>query len=230
MKDTILGWVSRARDLGSLVLSRNYRKVWWALSYRLNSESTSLGLRRDLRVPFTAPEAKIPLSVRPLVSGDDLSSLDYEPGLAGDEAFWRLAQRRLLRSGLRTCYVAVAPDGKVCYMQWLILAGENDRLRRVFGNLYPVLGRDEALLEGAYTPVAYRGKGIMGAAMAQVAERAAELGTRWLITFCDEVNEASVKGCIRAGFTPYLRRRETFRLFSRQVTFESLAPAIGKPV
>lgn len=230
MKDTILGWVSRARDLGRLVLSRNYRKVWWALSYRLNSESTSLGLRRDLSVPFTAPEAKIPLSVRPLVSGDDLSSLDYEPGLAGDEAFWRLAQRRLLRSGLRTCYVAVAPDGKVCYMQWLILAGENDRLRRVFGNLYPVLGRDEALLEGAYTPVAYRGKGIMGAAMAQVAERAAELGTRWLITFCDEVNEASVKGCIRAGFTPYLRRHERFRLFSRQVTFESLAPAIGKPV
>lgn len=230
MKDTILGWVSRARDLGRLVLSRNYRKVWWALSYRLNSESTSLGLRRDLSVPFTAPEAKIPLSVRPLVSGDDLSSLDYEPGLAGDEAFWRLTQRRLLRSGLHTCYVAVAPDGKVCYMQWLILAGENDRLRRVFGNLYPVLGRDEALLEGAYTPVAYRGKGIMGAAMAQVAERAAELGTRWLITFCDEVNEASVKGCIRAGFTPYLRRHERFRLFSRQVTFESLAPAIGKPV
>lgn len=216
------GWVSRARDLGRLVLSRNYRKVWWAFSYRVYSDSTSLGLRRDLTVPFTAPEAKIPLSVRPLLPGDDLSSLDYEPGLAGDEAFSRLTQRRLLRSGLQTCYVAVAQDSRLCYMQWLIPAGENDRLRRMFGNLYPVLGRDEALLEGAYTPVTFRGKGIMGAAMAQVAERAAELGTRWVITFCDEVNEASVKGCIRAGFTPYLRRREKFRWFYRHVTFESV--------
>jgi hypothetical protein len=225
MKGQVRRWASRGRDLVSLVFSRNYRKVWWVLSYRLYSDSTSLGLRRDLTVPFKAPEAKIPLSVRPLLSGDDLSLLNHEPGLTGDEAFSRLTQRRLLRSGLRTCYVAVPPDGKVCYMQWLIPATENERLRRVFGNLYPVLGPDEALLEGAYTPVAYRGKGIMGAAMAQVAERGAALGTRWVITFVDEANEASLKGCLRAGFTPYLRRREKFRLFYRRVTFRSIDPA-----
>jgi GNAT superfamily N-acetyltransferase len=230
MKDKMRGLVSRARDLAGLVLSRNYGKAWWALSYRVHSDSTSLGLRRDVTVPFTAPTAKIPLSVRPLKPSDDLSSLDDEPGLTGDEALARLTQRRLLRSGLQTCYVAVAPDGKVCYMQWLIPAAENDRLRRVFGNLYPVLGRDEALLEGAYTPVRYRGKGIMGAAMAQVAEQAAHRGTRWVITFTDDVNEASIKGCMRAGFTPYLRRREKFRLFNRHVTFDPLEPATGVPV
>jgi RimJ/RimL family protein N-acetyltransferase len=60
----------------------------------------------------------------------------------------------------------------------------------------------------------------MGAAMAQVAERAAELGARWVITFVDEQNEASVKGCLRAGFVPYLRRRESFRLFYRRVSFD----------
>jgi GNAT superfamily N-acetyltransferase len=229
MKGQVRRWASRGQDLVSLVFSRNYRKVWWALSYRLYSDSTSLGLRRDLTIPFRAPEAKIPLSVRPLLSGDDLSLLNYEPGLTGDEAFSRLTQRRLLRSGLHTCYVAVAPDGQVCYMQWLIPAAENERLRRFFGNLYPVLGPDEALLEGAYTPVAYRGKGIMGAAMAQVADRAAALGTRWVVTFVDEANEASLKGCLRAGFTPYLRRREQFRLFYRRVTFESSKPADAVP-
>ena len=227
MKDKMRGLVSRARDLAGLVLSRNYGKAWWALSYRVHSDSTSLGLRRDVTVPFMAPTAKIPLSVRPLRPGDDLSSLEDDPGITGDEALARLTQRRLLRSGLQTCYVAVAPDGKVCYMQWLILAAENDRLRQVFGNLYPVLGRDEALLEGAYTPLAYRGKGIMGAAMAQVAEQAAHHGNRWVITFTDEVNEASLKGCMRAGFTPYLRRREKFRLFYRYVTFDLSAPATG---
>jgi len=110
-------------------------------------------------------------------------------------------------------------------MQWVMPSSENARLRAVFGNLYPSLGPEEALLEGAYTPDAYRGKGIMGAAMTQVAERAAGVGARWVITFVDEQNQGSVKGCIRAGFVPYLRRRERFRLFYRYVTFDLIQPA-----
>lgn len=184
-----------------------------------------MGLRRDLTIPFTPPNAKIPLIVRPLADTDDLSCLDPAPGLTPDEAFWRLTQRRLLRTGLRTCYLAIAPDGKPCYMQWVIPASANARLRSIFGNLYPVLGSDEALLEGAYTPEAYRGMGIMGAAMARVAERAADYGARWVITFVDEENSASAKGCVRAGFTPYLRRKEQFRLFHRRISFASTAPA-----
>jgi len=191
----------------------------------VRSDSTSVGLRRDLTIPFTAPNAKIPLVVRPLAATDDLSCLDPAPGLTSDEAFWRLTQRRLLRSGLHTCYVAIAPDGKPCYMQWVIPSSANARLRSIFGNLYPMLGFDEALLEGAYTPEAYRGMGIMGAAMARVAERAADYGARWVITFVDEDNSASAKGCIRAGFAPYLRRREQFRVFHRRITFASTTPA-----
>jgi GNAT superfamily N-acetyltransferase len=186
------------------------------------SDSTSLGLRRDLTLPFDKPTAKIPITVRPLAPTDDLSALDAEPNLPADEALSRLAQRRLVQSGLRVCYVAIAPDGKPCYMQWAIPAAENHRVRSVFGNLYPVLASDEALLEGAYTPTAYRGKGIMGEAMAQVAERAGGLGARWVITFVDERNAASVKGCVRAGFAPYLKRHEKFRLFYRQIRFEPI--------
>jgi hypothetical protein len=187
-------------------------------------------LRRDLTVPFTPPAAKIPLIVRPLSPADDLSSLDPEPGISSDEAFWRLTQRRLLRSGLQTCYVAVAPDGKPCYMQWVVGASENDRLKEVAGNLYPLLQPDEALLEGAFTPEAYRGLGIMGAAMALVAQRAADHGARWVITFVDEHNSASFKGCVRAGFSAYLRRRERFRLFHRSVSFEPIVPATAAQV
>jgi hypothetical protein len=44
-----------------------------------------------------------------------------------------------------------------------------------------------------------------------------------VITFVDEHNEASLKGCLRAGFTPYLRRHEKFRFFSRQIAFEQIA-------
>jgi RimJ/RimL family protein N-acetyltransferase len=223
--DQVRGLLTRVRDLGRLMLSGNVAKVWWALNYRAYSDSTSIGLKRDLQVPFRGPTAKIPIGVRPLAAGDDLSAINPEPGLAPDEAFWRLGQRRLLESGLQTCYVAITPDDRPCYMQWVIPASENDRLRAVFGNLYPVLGPDEALLEGAYTPQPYRGKGIMSAAMAQIAERAAEHGARWVITFVDEQNEASLKGCLRAGFTPYVRRHEKFRMFHRAVTFAPLVQA-----
>jgi GNAT superfamily N-acetyltransferase len=219
------GLLSRARDIGRLLLSGNAAKAWWALAYRAYSNSRSLGMRRDLTIPFSGPQAKVPITVRPLAATDDLSALDPAPGISADEAFWRLAQRRLLASGLQTCYVAVSSDGKVSYMQWLIPAAENARLRSVFGNLYPVLAPDEALLEGAYTPEAFRGKGIMGAAMSQVAERARDYGARWVITFVDAQNEASIKGCMRAGFQTYLTRKERFRFFFRQVSFELGTPA-----
>jgi len=223
--DHLRGYASRGLDLARLVMAGNAAKAWWAVTYRMYSDSTSLGMRRDLAVPFTGPSAKIPITVRPLAADDDLSALDPAPGLSADERLGRLAQLRLLRSGLGTCYVAIAPEGKPCYMQWVMPSSANARLRGFFGNLYPELGPEEALLEGAYTPDAYRGKGIMGAAMAQVAERAAEVGARWVITFVDEQNQGSVKGCIRAGFTLYLRRRERFRLFYRHVTFDLIPPA-----
>jgi RimJ/RimL family protein N-acetyltransferase len=136
-----------------------------------------------------------------------------------------LGQARLLRSGIETCHVAVEPDGKACYMQWLILSNENERVHAFFGNLYPRLAPDEALLEGAYTPEAYRGQGIMAAAMSQIAERASQFGARWVVTFVDESNVASLKGCARAGFEPYVRRHERFRLFRRYVSFTPVSPA-----
>jgi RimJ/RimL family protein N-acetyltransferase len=111
-------------------------------------------------------------------------------------------------------------------MQWVVGASENQRLKEISGNLYPVLRSDEALLEGAFTPEAYRGMGIMGAAMALVAQRAADYGARWVITFVDEHNTASFKGCVRAGFSPYLRRHERFRLFHRSVSFEPIDDAV----
>jgi hypothetical protein len=55
------GLWSRARDVVRLILSGNFKKAFWAIGYRMHSVSTSLGLRRDLTVPFTGPSAKDPL-------------------------------------------------------------------------------------------------------------------------------------------------------------------------
>ena len=206
-----------------LVLTGRAVRIWRVAISRLYSNSASVGLRRDLGTPFAAPTAKRPLEVRPLEPGDDLSWLNVrDQGLSDDQVYERLGQVRLLHSGISTCHIAVDESGRACYMQWLILSHENRRVRAFFGNLYPRLAPDEALLEGAYTPESYRGQGIMATAMAQIAERAGQFGARWVVTFVDERSVASLKGCARAGFAPYVRRHEAFRLFRRRVSFTPL--------
>jgi GNAT superfamily N-acetyltransferase len=214
------GFLARVRDLLKLVRSGHVRRVWWTVILRLYSDGESVGLRRDLEVPFAAPVAKQPVEVRPLAPGDQLGWLDArEAGLSTDQICDRLGQQRLLEAGIGTCHVAIGPDGQPSYMQWLIRPSDNDRVAAFFGNLYPRLAADEALLEGAYTPEAHRGQGIMASAMAQIAERARPLGARWVVTFVDKGIVPSLKGCAKAGFVPYLRRRESFRLFRRRVWF-----------
>lgn len=224
LRSIVEGLANRARLLVSLLRGGRYRAVLGALRQRLYSDTTAIGLRRDLDVAFAAPHAKIPLAVRPLETSDVDPLLAVDEGEATDELIvLRDLQTWLLREGLGTCYVAVDEAGRPCYMQLLIGAGENEHVQRYFRGLMPMLAADEALLEGAYTPPQHRGQGIMSAAMALVAERAAAAGARYVITFVNEDNLPSLKGCRRAGFTPFVRRTKRHRLFRRTVTFEPLA-------
>jgi GNAT superfamily N-acetyltransferase len=201
-----------------------------AIGTRLNSRTLALGLCRDLNQPHVAPAARMPLEVRPLTAGDDLSMLDIEAaGLTSDVVLQRVAQRRLIAVQLPQCWVAVAPDGKVCYMQWLVAARDNARISGVWGDLFPPLAPDEALLEGAYTGDAYRGQGIMAHAMSRIAEAAREFGARWVKTYVGQGNVASLKGCKKAGFAPCVERSETWWLLRRRVRFTDLPAGTPYP-
>jgi hypothetical protein len=95
----------------------------------------------------------------------------------------------------------------------------NEAIADFFDGRFPRLCCDEALLENAYTPLAYRGKGIMPAAMAMIAERAFQMGRRYVLTFVSRDNIPSIKGCTMAGFRPYVVRNDThilFHLFKRR--------------
>ena len=64
----------------------------------------------------------------------------------------------------------------------------------------------------------------MSAAMALIAERAADIGARHVLTFVGLDNIASLKGCQRAGFNPLLLHRATRIGFGtlRRDRFEAL--------
>jgi GNAT superfamily N-acetyltransferase len=218
-----LGLPAQSYDAAGLVRSSlGRRRLLRAVRVRMFSRSEAFGLRRDLSVPFPVPSAKIPLIVRPLRPDDDLSFLAPDPGLAPDAARGRLDQRRLLAADVPTCWIAAEADGTVCYMQWLIAARDNARVRARWRGLFPQLQPDEALLEGAYTAESHRGQGIMSHAMARIAEHAGATGAHHVITFVDHRNVASLKGCERAGFAPYVKRSETWFLFHRRVRFRPL--------
>jgi GNAT superfamily N-acetyltransferase len=216
------GILSKAQDFARFALDGHSKWALQAVSYRFHGNDSAVGLRRDLSKAFQIPSAKLQIGIRPLRPNDDLAFL-HSNGDADDfTRFVQLRQRRMIKLNLPTCYVAVAPTGDICYMQWLIPATENERIQATFAGLFPLLNPDEALLEGAYTAPAYRGQGIMASAMAQIAEKAKLFGARWAITFVGLPNDPSVKGCERAGFEPYIARVQSWRMLHRSVKFVPL--------
>ncbi len=186
----------------------------------LYSDSFSFGLRRDLTQAFETPDAKIPLTVRPLEDGDMSVLFDMNaPGITRQGFRFRMNMLNLLKADIPTCYVAVTSGNKPRYLQWLIGHSENDEIHAYCTDLYPLLAPDEALTALAFTLGPCRGQGIMPCAMSQIAEGAEDFGARWVIAFVSQGNIPSLKGCKRAGFVPYLIRREEWRLFRRRSTF-----------
>lgn len=202
---------------------RDFRQIGVILGTKLWYAEQAIGLMREMSLPFPAPQALIPISIRAARPEDVHRMLDgTEPGISPEERRDRASRLHLYEAGFSGCYVAVTAEDAPCFIQWLIPATENRLLHTSFGGLFPHLAMDEALLEGAYTPVAFRGQRIMPAAMALLAEKAAKLGAARALTFVGADNGASLKGCERAGFTPYITRRAVHRLGYRRTAFVPL--------
>lgn len=210
---TFLGRSVRDPDLA--------RSIYSTAMERVRSDDRAVGLRRDLDEPHTAPDALIPIGVRPIAERDVPRILGTDdPGLAADEKWERARRRRLLDTGAGTCYVAVTDDDEPCYLQWLFSARDNAFLHRYFRANFPELDDDTALLEDAFTASAFRGKRIMSAAMSRIAEQARKVDARYVITFVGTDNVASLKGCNRAGFATYVERTQRWRFFHQSIAFE----------
>jgi RimJ/RimL family protein N-acetyltransferase len=184
---------------------------------------TRYGLRRDLTRPLDKPKARIAITVRRLGERDLLPLFTLGERASLDDRLEVAWRRAFIARGAQRGYVAVdARNDTPCYVQWLFGADDNEFVQHVGG--FPVLQPHQALLENAYTPLAYRGLGIMSEAMASIAEHATSIGAREVLTFVDQHNIASLKGCRRAGFNPALlhhRTRYAFGLVTRD-SFEDL--------
>jgi GNAT superfamily N-acetyltransferase len=218
--------IDQLRNTVHLLTAGAWSDVWSAARTCWRSDSETIGLRRDVSLPFAAPQAAIPITVREL-RASDIPVLFANTGntLSVDALRQRAIRLRMTKANLQTCYVAVTGDDQPCYVQWLIAPSENDNVRAIFGERFPSLKPDEMLLEGAFTLEAWRGKGIMAAAMAQITEKAIDHHAKWVITFVGSDNIPSLKGCKKSGFEPFIGRTDRWRVFQHRSQFGPLAPA-----
>lgn len=216
--------------LGQSILSAQaIGQVARAIRNRLHSRSDAVILRRDLRVPHRAPAATIPIRVRPIAPPDHALILEGASAtLSGEERWLRIARRRLLDAGFGRCFVAVTDDDVPCYMQFLFAAADNRRIRDYFSGAFPWLQPDEALLESAYTPAAFRGRKIMPAAMSRIAEHAGDHGARSVITLVGTDNVPSLRGCAGAGFEPCALLEQRWRFLRCRTDLRPLAGSLPR--
>src|SRR5690242_15129941 len=221
-------FIARFRNFLFLLARLQFKAIVAKVRRRMHRSVVCYGLRRDLEAPFEVPAASIPITVRPLRQ-TDVPKIFNTDGASTEETRELMNRMQHLNADIPTCYVAVTADDDPCYLQWLMGPEQNEKIRIYFNGMFPVLKPDEALLENAYTLERYRGKKIMPCAMAQIAAKATEIGARYVITFVEVHNIASLKGCHRAGFSPYTLRTERWRLFRHLVAFTVLPEGASYP-
>jgi GNAT superfamily N-acetyltransferase len=128
-------------------------------------------------------------------------------------------QRWLMSGDLPPPWVAVDPDGAVCFMTFLLRARDNEAIQARWGELLPRIQPDEALVEGPFAGESARGLGIMKEAGGKLLQMAHDSGVRYVIGFIGEQNVGALKVAEFGGFTPFLKREERWLLFRRRVRF-----------
>lgn len=148
-----------------------------------------------------------------------LHELDRVHGVDAVEA---IARARLCRAGVRTMYLARAADGEPIYAQWIIRPRDQHLIVALAPRRYRTLAEDEVLLEAAYTFSAYRGSGVMADGMGQLLRIARDEGAASAITYVDDVNLPSLRGCAAVGFELDHVRCEMRRLGVRKSVFQQI--------
>jgi GNAT superfamily N-acetyltransferase len=118
----------------------------------------------------------------------------------GEDWLETYLRQRMVVAEVAELFVARDDAGAPIYAQWLVKAEHWARLDRFAPGRYPQLGRDEGLVEGAFTFPRFRGLGVMADGMAQLLAIARDAGSRSVLTYVGDANVPSLRGCARVGF------------------------------
>lgn len=192
-----------------LIGSGNIKYVWQAFVRRIKSEEVAYGFKRDLEVRYAKPRTLLKISTRVYKQNDG--------------QFFTERKNDGLINEFHTCYVGVTKEGIPCCHLWLIDASQNEKLKKVWGNTFPTLGKHELLVENVYTVPKYRGLGIFPGFLDDIVEKGRALGAKSIISFGEASNINLSRSFVYAGFQPYIVRRKKWFLFRKSISFEQIS-------
>lgn len=198
--------------------SGDHHHIYQGLIARIYSKVTSFGLEYDNRGSTYNTLASNTLNIR-IFNSNDINQLQE-----------KMRHIRLVEADIQTCYIAEDEQQQAVFRQWVFKHDQNHRIKNYFGNLFPKLETNEALLEGGFTHPDYRGQSIMAKSILNIINLKENKDIHRYITFVDKDNIASIKGLYKAGFRPYILRQESWFLFRREVTYTPLYVDISKTV
>lgn len=189
-----------------LIKNGNLKPIFEGLYKRIYSNTNFIGLEVTPK-HLKNFDSKLDISIRPF-ENSDINALKEE-----------LRHRRLVSEQIPHCYVATTKNNDTVYRQWLFKHNQNDRVADYFGPIFPKLEKNEAIVEGVFTHLDYRGLRIMPNAIYKILTQDQYKTLDRVIAFVEESNRASLKGFQRIGFEPYTIRKEQWRLFKRKISF-----------
>lgn len=194
------------------------------LATRLWSTHRGLGLAADLAdVPVPRP-ASVDVLMEPCDPLGFSGFADDVPLLPPADAVDVARRHRMCAAGVAGLHVAFDPDRRPIYAQWLVVGSQGRGLRRFSNDLLPEPADGEALVEGAYTFVAFRRRGAMADGMHQLLRLAADAGASRCLTYVAPENRPSLRGCAAVGFALDHVRLDRRRLGRRTVTQQAPSP------
>ena len=208
-----------AKGVGSL------RALAQVLARRAWSSEKSFGLVADLSDLPEPRRARVPVLMKPCEPRSFKGFADELERVDGDDALEVASRIRMCNAGVEQLSVATDPGGEPIYAQWLIDVSNQEALHTVVPRLFPVLGPDETLVEGAYTFVRSRRTGAMADGMHQLLVAASTGGERRCFTYVSAGNAPSLKGCARVGFELDHVRLTRRRLGRRSVVRQAPNPS-----
>ena len=132
----------------------------------------------------------------------------------------------MVEENIPDCYVATTKDNITVYRQWLFKQEQFENITKYFGPIFPKITKDEAIIEGVFTHLDYRGRRIMPNAIYKILNQEQYNHIKRAIAFVEESNIGSLKGFYRIGFEPFIVRQEKWFLFKRTISFISLSSKI----
>ncbi len=218
--------MSRAADRLSLTAQQlragEFSAVGADVGHWVNSQSESIGLRRDFTRSYPVPTSSLGrLTAAPL--DDELAARVFDRrGLEPRDQ--QLLERRhaLWQAGFDGGYVALTSDGEPAYLSWFIPHYQADKVRDYWGPLFR-FGPDTLIGEGAWVSPKFRGFGLMAMGhyvLTEAAKADAAPGVRYVTAYAESKNRGASHGTYRAGYEVFTRRIETWRLGKRFVRFE----------